>query len=133
MKGVPAVGDVHEAMTGKRPVRTLFSKDQRSLFATHAPEGMELDDLTVLGPIFVLKLKYSPEDFNRQAGRGDVALSDGSRILELSTKCLPAEAFQVAAETRAYLARSIDLEGEQQTKTRTALEYFSQNAEPAAG
>ena len=25
------------------------------------PEGVELDDLTVLGPIFVLKLKFSPE------------------------------------------------------------------------
>ena len=31
---------------------------------------------------------------------------DGSRILELSTKCLPEEAFKVAAETRAYLARA---------------------------
>ena len=30
---------------------------------------------------------------------------DGSRILELSTKCAPAEAFQVAAETRAFLPR----------------------------
>ena len=31
---------------------------------------------------------------------------DGSRILELSTKCAPAEAFQVAAETRAFLERA---------------------------
>jgi hypothetical protein len=50
---------------------------------------------------------------------------DGSRILELSTKCEPAEAFDVAAETRAFLSsRGIDLAGKQQTKTRTALEYF---------
>ena len=34
---------------------------------------------------------------------------DGSRILELSTKCEPAEAFDVAAEARAFLAgRGID-------------------------
>ena len=53
---------------------------------------------------------------------------DGSRILELSTKCEPSEAFQVAAETRAFLSsRGIDLESEQQTKTRTALEFFSKN------
>ena len=53
---------------------------------------------------------------------------DGSRILELSTKCAPAEAFQVAAETRAYLlGRGVDLAGEQQTKTRTALEFFAQS------
>jgi hypothetical protein len=51
---------------------------------------------------------------------------DGSRILELSTKCLPREAFQVAAEARAYLAeRGVPLTGEQQTKTKTALEFFA--------
>jgi hypothetical protein len=51
---------------------------------------------------------------------------DESRILELSTKCLPADAFQAAAETRAYLAgRGVDLSGEQETKTRRALEFFS--------
>ena len=51
---------------------------------------------------------------------------DGSRILELSTKCAPGEAFQVAAEARAFLGeRGIDPGGEQQTKTRTALEFFS--------
>jgi hypothetical protein len=53
---------------------------------------------------------------------------DGSRILELPTKCLPTEAFQVAAETRAFLtSKGVDLDTEQQTKTRTALEFFSQN------
>ena len=52
---------------------------------------------------------------------------DGSRILELSTKCKPAEAFDVAARTRVYLSeRGVNLSGEQQTKTRTALEYFSE-------
>ena len=51
---------------------------------------------------------------------------DGSRLLELSTKCLPAEAFQVAAEVRAFLSEhGIDISGEQQTKTKKALEYFS--------
>jgi hypothetical protein len=51
---------------------------------------------------------------------------DGSRILEISLKCLPAEAFQVAAEARAWLAkRGVDISGEQHTKTRKALAYFS--------
>ncbi|MCW2788403.1 MAG: adenylate cyclase, partial [Aeromicrobium sp.] len=51
---------------------------------------------------------------------------DGSRILELSAKCPPAEAFQAAAELRAFLTlKGLDLSGEQQTKTKTALEYFS--------
>jgi hypothetical protein len=51
---------------------------------------------------------------------------DGSRILELSTRCETNEAFQVAAELRAYLtARGVDLSGDQQTKTRKALAYFA--------
>jgi hypothetical protein len=51
---------------------------------------------------------------------------DGSRILELSTKCVPAEAFDVAAQTRVFLTeKGIDLLAEQQTKTKSALEFFA--------
>ena len=51
---------------------------------------------------------------------------DGSRILELSTRSDVNEAFQVAAEVRAYLAnRGVDISGEQATKTRKALEFFA--------
>ena len=51
---------------------------------------------------------------------------DGSRIVELSTKCAPTETFQVAAETRTFLfERGVELTGEQQTKTHTALEFFA--------
>ena len=57
---------------------------------------------------------------------------DGARIFELSTKCLPSEPFQVAAEARSYLGEhDMKPSGEQQTKTRTALEFFS--AELASG
>ena len=117
---------VKSVVSGKKPVRKLFSKEQRAFFAEHAPEGIELDDLSLLGPIFVLKLKYSPKGFARKLVAELWLYPDDRRILELSTKCAPTEAFQVAAETRAYLTeRGVNLGGEQQTKTRTALEYFS--------
>ena len=126
LKGVPTQGDVRKAALGERAVRKLFSKEQRELFARHAPDGIELDDLTILGPLFVLKLKSSPEGYDRKLVTEVWLYPDGSRILELSTKCEPAEAFDIAAATRAFLASSgIDLESEQQTKTRTALEFFS--------
>ena len=132
MKGTPATGNVQKAVTGGRPLRKLFSKEQRALFAAHAPDGIALDDLSILGPLFVLKLKYSPQDYDRRLVAEMWIYPDGSRILELSTKCEPAEAFQVAAETRAFLAsKGVDLDSEQQTKTRTALEYFSQQIEGA--
>ena len=58
---------------------------------------------------------------------------DGSRILELSIKTLPAEAWQKAAEARLALsARGVTLTGEQQTKTKTALEFFAGIAQAAA-
>ena len=126
MKGSLTAGDVKAAVAGERPLRKLFSKKQRAFYADHAPEGVELDDLTLLGPIFVLKLKFSPKEFGRRMVAELWLYPDSSRVLELSTKCAPEEAFQVAAETRALLVeRGVSLSGEQQTKTRKALDFFS--------
>ena len=118
--------EIRQAMLGERALRKLFTKEQRALYRAHAPEGIELDDLAVLGPIFVLKLKWQPRGFARKMVAEMWLYPDGARIFELSTKCLPGEAFQVAAEARVYLSQhGIDLSGEHQTKTRTALEFFS--------
>jgi hypothetical protein len=126
-KGELKAGHVKEAIAGERPLHRLFSKQQRAFWAEHAPDGIELDELTVLGPVTVLKLKFEPEGYGRKLVAELWLYPDGSRILELSTKCKPAEAFDVAARTRAYLSeRGVNLSGEQQTKTRTALEYFSE-------
>jgi hypothetical protein len=120
--------DVKRTLREGRPISKLFSKAQRAFFKEHAPDGVELDTLSVLGPIFVLKLTLVPKKFGRKLVAEGWQYPDGSRILELSTKCAPAEMFQVAAEARAYLARhGVDLSGEQQTKTRTALEFFSEH------
>lgn len=126
LRGTLGTTEVRDAVTGKRPLRKLFSKEQRAFYAAHAPEGIELDDLAILGPIFVLKLRFSPKGYDRRLVAELWLDPDYSHILELSTRCQPAEAFQVAAEVRAFLSgRGVDLSGEQQTKTRTALDYFS--------
>jgi hypothetical protein len=118
--------DVRKVAGGERPLRKLFSKAQREFFAAHAPDGLQLDDLSLLGPIFVLKLKFKPADFDRRLVAELWNYPDNSRILELSTKCVPAEAFGAALESKAFLrGRGVDLSGEQQTKTKTALDYFS--------
>jgi hypothetical protein len=118
--------NVRDVVAGKQPVRKLFSKEQRSLHKAYAPAGIELDNLSILGPIFVLKLKFAPKGYARKLVAELWLYPDNSMILELSTKCAPSEAFQVAAETRAFLTeRGVDLTGEQQTKTRKALEFFS--------
>jgi hypothetical protein len=118
--------DVRQVATGARPLKGLFSKAQRGYLAEHGPEGIELDDLVVLGPILVLKLKFEPTDFARRMVAELWSYPDGSRVLELSTKCAPAEAFQTAAEARAFLAqRGVDLSADQETKTAKALEFFA--------
>ena len=125
-KGSSTNDDVLSATRGERAIRKLYSKPQRAFFREHAPEGIELDGLAVLGPITVLKLKKTPTAFGRKLAVELWMYPDGSRILELSTKCAPSEAFQVGAEARAYLAGAgIDLGAEQQTKTATALRYFA--------
>ena len=117
---------VKDAVAGDRPLRKLFSKEQRALYSAHAPEGLELNALSILGPVFVLKLRFSPEGYDRKLVAELWLYPDNSMILELSTKCAPGDAFQVAAETRAFLLeRGVDLSGEQETKTKKALEFFS--------
>ena len=116
---------VKEVITGRRPLRKALSKEQRELFSANAPDGVELDQLSVLGPIQVLKLKFTPEGFSRRLVAELWFYPDGSRILELSTKCEPTEAFEASAEARVFLeARGIDLHAPQQTKTKAALEFF---------
>jgi hypothetical protein len=125
-KGELKAGRVMQAVQGERPLDKLFSKEQRAFFAEHAPADVELGQLSILGPVTLLKLKHEPEDFSRKIVTELWFYPDGSRILELSTRCKPGEAFDVDARSRTYLSdKGVNLSGEQQTKTRTALEYFS--------
>jgi hypothetical protein len=136
-KGRVDTDEVGDAVRGRLPIRQLYSKSQRAFYREHAPEGLELDSLVPLGPTFLLKAKFAvPMGRKRDLPRILVAemwlYPDGSRILELSTRCRTDEAFAVAGATRAYLAeRGIALAAVQQTKTKTALEYYS--AQLAAG
>jgi hypothetical protein len=126
MKGKVDNAAIHETVAGRRPLRKLLTKEQRAFYAAHAPDGIELDGLSTLGPLFVLKLAFTPEDTKRRLVAEMWLYPDGTRLLELSTKCAPGEAFQVGLESRAYLeGHGLDLDGEQQTKTRKALEFFA--------
>jgi len=125
-KGRTSGSDVRDVANGQKPLRKLFSKQQRAFYEAHAPEGIELDALTILGPTFLLKGTFTPKELGRRLTVEMWLYPDGSRILELSTKAAPAETFQVAAETRAYLSGlGLALGGAQEPKTRAALEFFA--------
>jgi hypothetical protein len=135
LKAVLGPGNaVKAAVSGEKPLRKLFTKEQRALFAEHAPDGIGFSDLAVLGPIPVLKLKTIPKAMGRKMVTELWLYPSGARILELSTKCAPDEAVSVAMKAKKYLTeRGIDLGGAQQTKTRTALSFFSRELKAAAG
>jgi hypothetical protein len=123
---------VRTAVNGDAPLRKIFSKEQRALYSSHAPEGLELDDLAILGPIFVFKVKFAPKDSKQRFVAELWLYPDNSMLLELSTKCTPPEAFQVMLETRTYLTKhGVDLSGDQETKTKKALQYYSKRLQGA--
>jgi hypothetical protein len=126
LKAKAGAPDVRAVATGTAPIRSIFSKEQRGFFAAHAPEGLKLKDLSILGPIFVLKQNFTPRDLGRRLAAEVWFYPDGSRILELSTKCTAADAFQVSTEARLYLTeKGVSLDGRQETKTKAALTFFS--------
>ena len=75
---------------------------------------------------FLLGPGHHPKAFDRRITVEMWLYPDGSRILEISTKCLPDEAFQVGTEFRVYLASKGIVPGaDQSAKTKTSLEFFS--------
>jgi hypothetical protein len=132
LKGKVDNEDVKLVLRGKQAIRKLFSAEQRALYKQHAPKGIDLDSLMPIGPINLAKLKFTTNGFKRFLVAEMWFYPDGSRILELSTKCAPAKAFQVLAEMKAFLTqKGISLTSTQETKTRKTLEYFSNlNGQP---
>jgi hypothetical protein len=127
MKGKTTADEVRAAVLGKMKIRDLFTKRQRAFYKEHAPKGLKLSQLSVLGPINLLKLEFEPEGIERPFVAELWMYPDGSRILELSTKAPREEAFSVAAETRSFLKKKgLDLTAEQQPKTNRALRHFTE-------
>jgi hypothetical protein len=125
MKGTCTGEEVVAATSGAAPLRSMFSKEQRAFFDQHAPKGISMESLVTLGPTFLLKAKHQPKSFARRIVVEMWLYPDGSRILEISTKCLPEEAFQAAIEFKAYLANcGITTALTDATKTKSAMEYF---------
>jgi hypothetical protein len=125
-KGACTGKEVLDVSAGKLPLKSLFSREQLAFFDANAPKGITMDKLVILGPTFLLKAKHQPKDYDRPITLEMWLYPDGSRILEISIKCLPEQAFQVGVEFRAYLAGcGIAITAGQETKTKTALEFFS--------
>ena len=128
MKGKSNPDDVHQVAAGEMALEELFSGEQKSFFETYAPKNVKLSDLVPLGPILTLKLKFPEAELGEDQDLVAEAwfYPDNSRILELSTKCEPDQTFQAVAEAKSFLiSKGVDMDAEQKTKTKTALQYYS--------
>jgi len=126
MKGKATGDEVRDVATGKRRLSKILTKEQRAFYRAHAPSDIPLDSLLVLGPTLALKAAFAPKSLNRKVVVEVWIYHDGTHLLELSTKSTPLEGVMVGAEFRAYLARhGVSVGGNQQAKTRTALEFYA--------
>jgi hypothetical protein len=130
-KGDATGQDVLDVVAGAKTIRSLFSREQRAYYDAHAPAGIGMNSLRIQGPILVLKARHRPKEFKRGITVELWLWQDGKHILEISTKCPPAEAFQAGVEFRTYLeGHGVDLDAEQETKTRTAMQKFKGARKP---
>jgi hypothetical protein len=80
----------------------------------------------VLGPVDVRKWEFEPKDLGHEVTVEEWVLPDRSDLVEFSIKVEPEKAAEASREFEEYLrSRDIGTEGDQQTKTRTALQYFT--------
>lgn len=115
-------GVVARTWSAGRPLISLLPQPQRRLLAACGPDGLDLSGLRVFGPIQVRKYKFQPEGFDRQLSAERWAFPDGSRVLELSTRCPVGRAPQVAAHLTAILsAHGVEPAATQLTKTEMTL------------
>lgn len=119
-------GEIDEAVAGERPLRKIFSVDQERLIAEFGPQDVGWNALTPMGPIAVQKWKIDARKLGHEIVVERWKLPDKSDLVELSIKVEPGEATAAADAFLAFLeAMGLEVSGDQQTKTRGALTFFT--------
>ena len=106
---------VKSALAGELAIRKLFSKEQREFFAAHAPDGVGFNDLSMLGPIFVLKSRFTPAELETFIA----AMRSRLELLRASLAADEARIVRIVGETEPFRSELI-----------TALERVLACAEP---
>ncbi|WP_241829936.1 CYTH domain-containing protein [Parafrankia colletiae] len=118
--------DVARVIAQRRAAHRLFTRRQLRLLSSRLPAGVRPEDLVMFGPVDAGRTKIRVAGLDRRLLVERWTYPDGSRILELSTRCLPAEALRVGARTADVLrAHGVELTGPHPTKTRATLDYFA--------
>ncbi|NUP46893.1 MAG: adenylate cyclase [Catenulispora sp.] len=117
---------VERAVAGEYGLRTLFSEQQLTLLAGRLPEKVSVDRLEALGPVEVHRTRPRHDGPGRGLELQEWTYPDGSRLLEVSTRCSAEQLLQTAAHAKSFLDRhGIAQSGPCPTKADATLEYFT--------
>jgi hypothetical protein len=121
-------GEIAEVGAGERPIDKLFSGEQEDLFAAHGPR-VDWAALVALGPVPARVWKIETAALPEKLTAELWSLPDGAEVLELSMKvdAPDADAAQVAL-LEWIVRRGLPLAGDQESKTRRALELLAAGA-----
>jgi hypothetical protein len=112
-----------------RPVKKLFSDEQEAFLGEISSGRIDLDSLSVLGPVDALRWKVEHEGLPFVITAEEWTLPDGRDLLEVSIKVPTAQAPAASAAFDRFLkGLGLKPEGGQETKTRVALEFFVKRA-----
>ena len=122
-------GEIREVARGLLPSRRLFTSGQERFLERHASAAVPWGGLAVLGPVDVRRWQLAVDRFPYELTVEEWVLPDRSDLVELSIKVAPREAAHARERFLAFLRESeIATEGDQETKTRAALDYFARVA-----
>lgn len=117
---------IRAALRDRRPLSSLFSAEQRAFVRDHTAHRVDLDALSRLGPIEVVRRRAAPRDGGPALVVEDWTYPDGTRLVEVSARCRTDRVAAVAAAARHFLfERGVDTGAGQRTKTGASLERLS--------
>jgi hypothetical protein len=118
--------EIDEVAKGRRAIDKLFSKDQERFLKEFYKGPVSFGELRVMGPIRVLRWKLEHKNFPHELTVEEWRLPDGDDLVEVSIKVPPEEAPAAAKAFAVHLETlGLDPQGAQETKTRTALQFFA--------
>ena len=133
LKGVRPAGTLTDVLAGRMTLEKFLSKEQRSFMADRLPDGLGWQDLVPLGPTYVIVMKGVPEASAHKLTVELWHFPGQVPLVELSTKSTPSEVFSLQKDVTEFLAtRGLTPTGEQEPKTRKALQFFATHLESPA-
>lgn len=121
--------EIDDVADRKRPIEKLFSREQERFLGQFYKDKIDFASLQVLGPIRALRWQLEHRDFPHQLTVEEWRLPDGEDVIEVSIRAPAEQAASARREFEDHLsALGLDPKGNQETRTRTALKFFTRGA-----